>query len=341
MLRSLRSRLVGSMTVLLLGGLALIAALHAMEGEHDFGGWLGRVLLGDELPEPWQDLAVLLPGGVVMLALIGLVTGWSLRPVLRASEEAAAAGPHNPEGRIATEHLPSELSPLVEAVNQALDRLTLAYEAERRFTADAAHELRTPLAVLTLRLQSARRKPGSLDWLAVECDLAVMRRLIEDLLDLARKEATPTEAVRTPAATLNLSRVIREAAAGIEPLVRKAGRALLIEAPDQLEIAGNASDLRDVVRNLAENALVHGRGQVRIRLTRDAGQAVLQVGDEGPTIAAAAGEALFERFRKGAASNAGSGLGLSIVRAVVRAHGGRVAFREGDGCTLEVVLPAR
>ena len=334
--RSLRSRLVGSMTLLLIGGLVLIAALHALEGGHDFGSWLGRVLLGDELPEPWQDLALLLPGGLVMLSLIGMVTGWSLRPVLRASHEAAAVGPHNPQARIATENLPSELSPLVDAVNQALDRLTLAYEAERRFTADAAHELRTPLAALSLRLQRARSEQSGIEWRAVESDLAAMRRLIEGLLDLARKEA-----LRARPAKLNLSRIIREAAAGIEPLVQQAGRALLVELPDRMDVVGSADDLRDMVRNLAENALEHGRGRIRLCLSRSAAGAVLDVSDDGPGFTAEAGEALFERFRKGAQSSCGSGLGLSIVRAVVRAHGGHVAFVGAAGCTIRVVLPLR
>ena len=322
------------MTLLLLGGLALIAVLHQVEGAHDFGGRLGRVLLGDGLPEPWQDLAVLMPGGLVMLALIALVTGWSLRPVLRASEEAAAVGPRNPSARIGTANLPSELSPLVEAVNQALDRLTLAYEAEQRFTADAAHELRTPLAALGLRLQRARRAPGAIDWTAVDTDLAAMRRLIEGLLDLARKEAGSP-----PRAMLNLSRVIREAAASVEPLAQQAGRALWLDVPDRLDVPGDADDLRDVVRNLAENALVHGAGDIRVRLTRETDRAVLDVSDEGPGVAADLREALFERFRKGAQSASGSGLGLSIVRAAVGAHGGQVGFKDAIGCTIQVRLP--
>lgn len=343
-LRSLRGRLIGSMTVLLCGGLALVSALHALEQDgHDPGGRLGRVagrfLIGDELPEPWQDLAVLLPFSLVMLLLIGAVTAWSLRPLLRASQEAASAGPHDPAARIATANLPSEISPLVEAVNAALDRLTAAYETERRFTANAAHELRTPLATLSLRLQRTRHDGAPIQWEAVEADLVVMRRLIEGLLDLARKEAAGRSGT-----TLNLSRIVREAAAGIEPLVQQAGRALLVELPDALWITGNADDLRDMVRNLAQNALVHGQGRIHIHLGQDAGaglgeSAVLDVCDDGPGIASADREIVFERFRKGSPSVQGSGLGLAIVRAVASAHGGRVGFVDHPGCRLRVVLP--
>ena len=342
MLRSLRGRLIGSMTLLLCGGLGLVAALHVLEQDgHDPGGRLervvGRLLIGDGLPEPWQDLAVLLPFSLVMLVLIGVVTAWSLRPLLRASQEAASAGPHDPAARIGTANLPSEISPLVEAVNAALDRLTTAYETERRFTADAAHELRTPLATLSLRLQRTRHDGAPIDWEAVEADLGVMRRLIERLLDLARKEASGRSDQR-----LNLSRTIREAAADIEPLVQQAGRDLLVELPDALWIAGNPDDLRDMVRNLAQNALVHGQGRIRLSLRQEAGSgagAVLDVCDDGPGIATADREAVFERFRKGSPAAQGSGLGLAIVRTVVSAHGGRAGFVDCPGCTLRVVLP--
>ena len=329
LMSSLRGRLVGSMTLLLIGGLALVFALE--HGAHAIGG---RVL-DEKLGEPWQDLAVLAPFSLVMLGLIGVVTRWSLRPLLRASDEAAAAGPQRPEARIGMAGLPSELRPLVGAVNDTLDRLTAAYETERRFTADAAHELRTPLAALGLRLQRARSEGAAIEWPAIEADLAAMRRLIEGLLDLARKEGGGV-----PPAPVNLSRIVREAAATIEPLAQAAGRTLEVSLPDRLAASGHADDLRDMVRTLAQNALTHGRGRIRLTLARQAAGAVLEVGDEGPPIAPADGEALFERFRKGAQSGSGSGLGLSIARAVVRAHGGTVGFTDGPGCTIRVTLPA-
>ena len=333
-MNSLRGRLVGSMTLLLIGGLALVFALE--HGAHAIGGRLAD----DQLGEPWQDLAILAPFSLVMLLLIGVVTRWSLRPLLRASQEAAAAGPQRPEARLGMAGLPSELRPLVGAINDTLDRLTAAYETERRFTADAAHELRTPLAALGLRLQRARNEGAAIEWPAIEADLAAMRRLIEGLLDLARKEAAGKEGGGVLPAPVNLSRIVREAAATIEPLVQAAGRTLEVSLPDRLAASGNADDLRDMVRTLAQNALTHGRGRIRLTLARQAGDALLEVSDEGPAITAADGEALFERFRKGAQSGSGLGLGLSIARAVVRAHGGSVGFVEGPGCTIRVTLPA-
>ena len=333
--RSLQARLVSSMMVLLCGGLLLVSALHRLESEHGIVARLGRLLLGDELPEPWQDLAVLLPFTLIMLLLISLVTGWSLRSLRRASEQASRVGSDRPDARIAVAGLPGEVIPLVEAVNAAMGRLVTDFERQRRFTADAAHELRTPLAVLSLRLQRARYDKILPDWEAVEADLATMRRLIEDLLDLARKEVRSR-----PKQPVNLSRVAREAAAAIEPLTLQAGRILQVDLPDALWIAGDPHDLRDMVRNLVANALEHGRGCITLSLATHSGEAaMLEVSDEGPGVIPAQRDAVFERFRKGRSSSAGCGLGLAIVRAVAQAHAGSVEFVSGAFCRIRVVLP--
>jgi two-component system sensor histidine kinase QseC len=227
------------------------------------------------------------------------------------------------------------LRPLADAVNDALDRLTAAYETERRFTADAAHELRTPLAALSLRLQRSRRTNTPIDWPDVEADIAAMRQLVEGLLDLARKEAGGRND-----AILNFSRIVREAAAGVHPLIEEAGRELVVELPGNVPVRGQAHDLRDLVRNLVQNALVHGRGRIALRLSREAGgRAVLDISDEGPGIPAASREAMFERFRKGSSAASGSGLGLAIARAVATAHGGQITIPAGPGSLVRVALP--
>ncbi len=335
MFGSLRSRLVGSMSILLFGGLALVSGLHFLERGRDLAANVGRLLLGDELPEPWQDLAILLPFSLVMLVLLGLVTRWSLRPLRLASAEAKAAGPGNPDARISTSRLPNELRPLADAFNDALDRLTAAYETERRFTADAAHELRTPLAALSLRLQRSRRSNIPVEWPEVEADIAAMRELVESLLDLARKEARGRSHV-----LLNFSRIVREAAAGVHPLIEEAGRELLVELPGNVPVRGDAHDLRDLIRNLVQNALVHGSGRIGLRLVQGAdAEIVLEISDEGPGIPAADREAMFERFRKGPGAASGSGLGLAIARAVTIAHGGRITIPAGAGSLVRVALP--
>ncbi len=339
---SLRGRLTGSMGLILCGGLAVVAALHELEQDHGPGGRLGRLLLGDELPEPWQDLAVLLPFGGLILLLIGVVCRWSLRPLTRASAEAARVGPGNPDSRIGTTGLPDELSPLVDAMNAALDRLATAYQVERRFTMNAAHELRTPLATLSLRLQRIRHDNAPVDWPALDRDIATMSRLIDRLLDLARKQDAGTGAI-TDAMPLNLCRIVRQAAAQMVPLVEAAERELVVELPDSLAVHGDAGDLQDMVRNLIENALRHGAGRIDLHgctvLGTCGSVAQLDIADEGAGVAPELRHSMFERFRKGRQAETGSGLGLAIVREVVRRHGGTVGFVPGPRCVVRVSLP--
>ncbi len=297
-------------------------------GDHD------RDELVDSLfEEGSEQLTVIAPFALLGFVLIWLISGWSLRPIERASHEAARVGPQRPDMRISPRGLPREVQPLVEAVNGALDRLSRAYATERRLTTDAAHELRTPLAVLNLRLQRARLT-GNTDWNAVERELAQMGRLVDQLLDLARKEALARERHTEDLPVINLSRVVREAAATALPLIEAAGRELDIEVPDSIQLRGNNDDLRDMVRNLLENALLHGRGKVsaRIAAVEKANDGVtIEVADEGPGVPAGQEEAVFQRFRRLNIDAPGSGLGLAIVRHVARNHGGDAHFLPGVG----------
>ena len=302
-------------------------------------GDLSRDNLIDSLfEESGEHLSVLAPVALLALGLIWIVSGWSLRPVGRASREAARIAPGQAQARISPDGLPREILPLVEAVNGALDRLSQAYAAEQRFTTDAAHELRTPLAVLTLRLERARLT-GKSDWTAIERELGEMRRLVDQLLDLARKEALGREAASLEQPVVNLSRLIREVAASLVPLAESAGRRLEIDVPDSALLRGRAEDLRDMVRNLVDNALLHGRGAVTVRLRSSHDAHTLEVADEGAGVPAGREEAVFDRFFKLDRSAPGSGLGLAIVRHVARSHGGDVRFAPGRGCVV-LSLPA-
>ena len=346
--RSLRGRLTLSMGLILCVGLGVVAGLHALEEGSGLERQLGRLMLGDELPEPWQDLAVLLPFGGLMLLLIGVVCRWTLRPLLRASTEAGAVGPHDPGRRIDTRGLPDELSPLVAAMNAALDRLAGAYEVERHFTMNAAHELRTPLATLWLRLQRVRHDGAPLDWSALERDIAGMGARIDGLLDLARKQAAGAQRGRAEAdPPVELRRVVRAAAAQMLPLVEAARRELAVEPPTAgLAVRGDATDLQDMVRNLIENALHHGAGRIGLRAATEGrvgedgrAQVAIEVSDEGEGVPDALRASMFERFRKGRQASAGSGLGLAIVQEVVRRHGGTIGFLPGRRCVVRVMLP--
>jgi signal transduction histidine kinase len=296
------------------------------------------------IEENFEHLFIVVPFILISLPLLWQISRWSLRPLARASREAQAIGPTDLSARLSVEGLPDEVRPLVDAVNGALDRLAHAYEAERRLTADAAHQLRTPITVLDLRLQRARLG-GRIDWPTIEREMAQLRHLIDRLMDLARRD-NAAQAAEAPAGpqTVNLARIVREAAATVLPIAEKEGRSVIVEAPDLIPFRGRADDLRDMVGNLLDNALVHGCGTVRIAARHersDRGQeVVVEITDEGTGVPDALKEAMFERFRKVKQTTAGAGLGLAIVRQVARAHGGDASFLPEPERGVKVVLPA-
>jgi two-component system sensor histidine kinase QseC len=278
---------------------------------------------------------------VLAIPMIWYIIGWNLRSIRRVSEQAAAIGPLSNDTRIITDDLPSEIMPLVEAFNGALDRLAVAYHLERRLTADAAHELRTPIAVLNLRLQRGQLT-GHIDWPAITREMGQLRRLLDQMLDLARKESIgypEREIVRLP-------RLVREATAMVLPMVEEKGREITVDARDELMVFGSPENLRDMLRNLLENAIFHGTGSIRVTLGAGIGSdggddsVVIEVTDEGAGVPPAKRDLVFERFSKGVQGSPGAGLGLAIVRQVVRMHGGTVSFVPvSAGCCVRVVLP--
>ena len=333
-LRTLRGRLAAAMLLILVVAVGVSSLLDRLQAGHP--------VPADE--EPIQDAAVLAGFCLPALILVWAVSSWSLRPLARISEEARHVGPVNPAARLSTGRLPTEIVPLVEAVNGALDRMAAAFEAERRFTENAAHELRTPLAVLGLRLQRSRQSGAgneALDWAAIEGDLTQINRLVSQMLDLARKENDGRTRDTTARPIVNLSRIAREACAAILPIVEGQGRSLSVTIPDTMNLRGNADDLRDAVRNLLDNAIIHGSGGVGLRAQVNGSQKRIEicVSDEGAGFDVAKIEAVFERFHKGCASQ-GMGLGLAIVREVARNHGGDVVAFAGPPGRIELHVPA-
>lgn len=293
--------------------------------------------------EPYEDAIVLLMFTLMATAVIVLVSTWSLRDLNKISIEAAVVGPHHPNARITTDRLPREIQPMAAAVNGALDRMAQALKAEIRFVTDAAHELRTPLTLLSLRLQQARTG-GSPDWSQIDQDLARLALVISQLLDLARKETAEPVSGHSP--VIDLARTVREAAAQFVPFTDKAGRAIELELPEALPVHGRREDLMSILRNLLENALVHGVGTIRISGSVSSDEAagprvILRVADEGTELSIEQRNVMFDRFRKADPSSGGSGLGLAIVREVVRAHGGTVAFEPAPETIVRVELPSK
>ena len=303
------------------GSSAVTRSLIPLHLLHFFFAWLALILLA--IPMIWY------------------IIGLNLRSLRGVSEQAAAIGPLSNDTRIITDDLPSEIMPLVEAFNGALDRLAVAYHLERRLTADAAHELRTPIAVLNLRLQRGQLS-GHIDWSAITREMGQLRRLLDQMLDLARKdriECAEREIVHLP-------RLIRETTAMLLPMAEEKGREITVDTRDELMVFGSSDNLRDMLRNLLENALFHGTGSIRVMLrtevSSDGGDnsVVLDVTDEGAGVPPAKRDLVFERFSKAVQSSPGAGLGLAIVRQVVRMHGGTVSFVPvSSGCCVRVVLP--
>jgi signal transduction histidine kinase len=277
----------------------------------------------------WAQLSDFGPAVLfVVVALVGLlvawwVAGWSLRPLGHAAREAAAIGPERMGARLTTEGLPAEVRPLAEAVNVGLARVADAYASERRFTAEAAHALRTPLTVLDLRLQRAEQG-GAVDWTAVRADLAELTRLIAGLLALARADRDARFRKRAP---VNLSRLLREAVAAAAMRFDAVGRTVEIAAPEgPISVQGDEGELREMAFALLDNALVHGAGEVTVDLRVQGPAVVLVVSDEGAGLPPEAREIVFERFHKQSATSPGAGLGLAIVRQTARGHGGEARF---------------
>lgn len=283
-----------------------------------------------------QSLILLLPLVLGAGLLIMVLLNWTLRPVGQAARLAASIGPDNPARRIPLQGLPTEFYPLASAANSALDRLGGAYEAERRFIADAAHELRTPLTVLDLRLQDSRRS-GLLDWPVLEKEMRQLRRLVGQLLELARQEGA--QVCGGPLQRTNVSRMSREVTAAMLPLFEEQGRAIIAKIADDQYCLCHAHDLREALINLLDNALVHGLGNVCVELRGESSGFVIDVSDQGPGVPEQQQGLMFQRFYKGCQGSEGTGLGLAIVRRIVENAGGRVIFAPGQPSTIRITLP--
>lgn len=281
-------------------------------------------------------VAVALP--LVAVALWWLL-GVSLAPLARVTR-AAQAGGANALDPLPTADLPGEIAPLVDAFNGLLGRLATAFDAQRSFVADAAHELRSPLTALKLQLGLLHgAAPGEEQEAAIArlrggIDRAV--HLVEQLLALARAEPGAAAA----ALPLDLAELARQALADVQPLAERAGVALALTAPDPLPLTGDPQALRSALRNLIDNAVKYGARTVQVSALRGPqGAPLLRVDDDGPGIPLQARERVFDRFQRGEGEQAeGSGLGLAIVKAAARQQGADVRLADSPAGGLRVEM---
>ncbi len=296
----------------------------------------------------------------LLTPLLMLAVWWvikrSLAPVQRARRQVAqrAADDFSP---LADEGLPDEVRPLVDELNLLFGRVRGAFDAQKNFVADAAHELRSPLTALKLQAQALRSK-GLTEETPAEREAGIIRlnqgidraiRLVEQLLVLAREEAGSGATV--PGGTLvDLQEVVKLAVADVLPQARlkQIDLGLAQDHPAAMALVqGESEALRVLLRNLLDNAgkYTPAAGRVDVSLEVAHGRPVLIVEDSGPGIAAGERERVFDRFYRasGAASETGSGLGLAIVQVIAARHGATLELDRSErlgGLRVSVTFPA-
>lgn len=307
-----------------------------------------RVLVGEAAEAVLSHRAPLLLGGAVALLVVlvgsvlaGVLVGrWSLRPLTRLEASVGAVDAANPSahGRFERSGL-REVDALARALEALLEQLSTELARSRRFAADAAHELRTPLSKLRAELElSAEVLPVGAE------PREALSRMVARTIDLARLLdrllllASPEDAVRSETLA-SLAVVLETAVEALDPA--DVARVRVALDTDGL-VMGDEAILRSVVANALDNALKYSDGEVRACVRREGDDVVLRVDDEGPGLRGEARERAFEPFYRDPRHRAspGHGVGLALIAHVIRAHGGSTRFLEdGPGAHLELRLP--
>lgn len=284
----------------------------------------------------WRVGWITIPILLFLLVADILIFRRALKPLNQASEMAEAIGPTRTDLRLRSGGLPREVLPLVAAVNRALDRLERGFKAQRDFAADAAHELRTPLAVLRARADMIQDKEVAQ---SLRTDIVGMTRTVSQLLDIAESE---TLTINTDEKA-DLQRVCSEVISHLAPIALAQDKGIALTGPGEaIWIRGNVGALFQAVRNLVENAIAHTPTGTTVEVNV-AETAIVTVADEGPGIDGTEKELIFRRFwRRDRRRSGGAGLGLSIVSGIVAAHGGSITVenRPAGGAVFSLTLTA-
>jgi two-component system sensor histidine kinase QseC len=270
----------------------------------------------------------------VLGALVWLAVGWGTRPLVGLRAQVVQRDPDN-LAPLEVVRPPAEIAPLVAGLNRLLDRVRASIESERRFTADAAHELRTPVAAVRAHAEVARGATGdaerraALDGILAGCDRAA--HAIDQLLTLARLDPGDPGGRHEPC---DLRAVAKDALADLAPMAVARGVEVELTPGAPAPMPGNGGLLGVLVRNLVDNAVRYGGagGSVGVDVVPEAAIVRLVVSDQGPGIPPAQREALGRRFyRVPGSREVGTGLGLSIVKRIAELHRATVRFGDGPG----------
>lgn len=286
------------------------------------------------------------------LAFAGVRSG--LRPLQTLATQAGVVSARNWELRVPADvEQVDELRPLVESMTRMLDRLRRSFELQRQFLASAAHELKTPAAVLKSTLQQTLQRPRSNEeyQLALEHsleDLGRLEQLMHSMLRLARAEQWAEGALRRDLENIDIGSTWQEALERVQPLAEAKQVRIDFAASGPLIFRADPDDLQTVWSNLIENAIRYSpQGSVvEVKLGREAGRFKVEVSDHGAGIGADDLPHIFDRFYRGdgsrTRSSGGFGLGLAIARALIDAYGGSIHAdsEPGQGTRMTVILPA-
>lgn len=278
-------------------------------------------------------------GTLVVIAVVSLLgmliaipaLSQALRPI---TIEARAISAQDPGRRLHEANAPRELLPLVRGFNAALDRLEVELGRRKRFIADVAHELRTPLATVALRVETLVGEEAKQDLMRGTRRLT---HLVAQMLDLERLSLSSQER-----SNVDLVETASEVVADLAPMAINRGYDLSLAAPDHpVIVTGDAHAISRAITNLIANSVVHGgrAGQISVLVGEDR---TIDVADEGPGVLPALQPRLFEPFTRGDQNAEGCGLGLHLTREIMRSHGGEVCLVPDErGATFRLKFPSR
>ncbi|WP_143531546.1 sensor histidine kinase [Xaviernesmea oryzae] len=307
-----------------------VGQIRILFGGFDDKGWPVLALLARSYPIYGSLLAIALP---TIFLTVPYIVRRAMTKVSDVAQKAAEIEPRRPEARLPVDGIPKDVAPLVIAFNGTLERLENEFRKRQRFLIDAAHELRTPIAIMQTRIDGM---PEGQERRRLLDDVARLAETAEQLLDFERSDqATDLHE------TVDLVEIARTVVADLAPLAIAAGYQISFRNDvESLERKGSPSALPRAIINLVRNAIDHGgkRGMITVSISAD-GQ--IAISDDGPGIPAEHRDLVFEPFYRVTPKSTGAGLGLSVVKQIVDNHRGQVSLKSSSaGTQVAIQLPA-